>query len=258
MLVGSFEKYYHLHEGADYSFDGHRHNSFEVNAVLDGSLEVTYGDDVFTLASGDFFIGAPGIFHRNRMLGNGVNEFVSLHFMSSEGERIRTPAVCKMTPGDAEIIRLLEEEIDMTVYGGGNITEAAKYLLEALILRVSKKSIEPILSDSPESEVYRRAVRIMESNIGEPMSLKQLSQNCGVCVTTLKCAFAKCAGKGVGEYFLDMRMAKARELLADGAKVENVSSALGFSSPSYFSQCFKRENGCSASDYRARLARNRK
>lgn len=60
MLVGSFEKYYHLHEGADYSFDGHRHNSFEVNAVLDGSLEVTYGDDVFTLASGDFFIGAPG------------------------------------------------------------------------------------------------------------------------------------------------------------------------------------------------------
>lgn len=258
MLVGSFEKYYHLHEGADYSFDGHRHNSFEVNAVLDGSLQVTYGDDVFTLASGDFFIGAPGIFHRNRMLGSGVNNFISLHFLSGEGERIHTPSVYKMSESDALLFELIEEEIDMSVDGGANITEAAKHLLEALILRLSKKSSEPILSDSPESEVYRRAVKVMEGCVSEPMSVKQLSQNCGVCMTTLKCAFAKCAGKGVGEYFLDMRMAKARELLADGAKVENVSSALGFSSPSYFSQCFKRENGCSASDYRARLARNRK
>ena len=255
MLVGHIDKFYHLFRDREYRFEGHRHNSHEVNAVLNGSLEVTYGDAVFTLSSGDLFIGEPGIFHRNRMLGAGVNEFISIHFVSAEGEHIRTPAVYRMSQSDIRLLELIEEEVDSSKYDGGNISQAALYLLEALLLRVAKKDNSPTLSESKDSELYRRAVHVMESRLGETFSVKQISQMCGVCMTTLKSAFSEYAGKGVGEYYLDMRMEKARRMLADGAKVESVSSALGFSSPSYFSQCFKRENGCSASEYRTRYAK---
>lgn len=251
MLVGKFEKYYHLRYSAHQSFVGHRHNSFEINAVLSGCMEVTYGDEVFTLSSGDFFIGAPGIFHRNRMLSHGVTDFVSIHFLSAEGERIVTPSVYKMSSGDLSLIELIESEIESDENGSKYISPSARHMLEALLLRLSQKKSEPLTSDSRESELYRRAVRVMEANIGEPMTIKHISRLCGVCMTTLKKAFAECAGKGVSEYFLDMRMEEARRMLSDGAQIGSIAAALGFSSPAYFSQCFRRENGCSASSYRA-------
>ncbi len=250
MLVEKFEKYYHLHCTSDYRFTGHRHDSFEVNAVIHGCMEVTYGDEVFTLSSGDLFIGAPGIFHRNRMLSDSITDFVSLHLLS-DPKKLTAPSVYKMSSGDITLLRLIEEETEMTPHGAVYISHAAKYLLEGLLLRLSEKESEPLTSDSRESELYRRAVRIMESSLGEPLTIKRLSQLCGVCMTTLKKAFSECAGKGVGEYFLDMRMAEARRLLLEGERVENVSSMLGFSSPAYFSQCFRRENGCTASSFRA-------
>ena len=48
---------------------------------------------------------------------------------------------------------------------------------------------------------------------------------------------------GVKSYFLEMKLEKAKALLLSGNSVEEVSVDLGFSSPAYFSQCFKREIG---------------
>ena len=82
------------------------------------------------------------------------------------------------------------------------------------------------------------------------LEVQEVAKHCGVCLTTLKKAFSDYAGKGVKAYFTDMKIHRAKELLRMGNPVSEVSDTLGFSSPAYFSQCFKREVGISPQRYR--------
>lgn len=83
-------------------------------------------------------------------------------------------------------------------------------------------------------------------------AVKQLAQQCGVCMNTPKRVFSDCTDKGIGEYYLDMRKAKAHRKPAGRSKSrERILGSRLFLS-FLFSQCLKRESGISASEYRAR------
>lgn len=250
MRIEKFERYYHLHYDKNRVFSGHRHNSFEANIVLSGCLEVTCGNTVFCLSAGDFAMWKPGIFHMNRALSNGVTEFVSLLFRSVDADFIsnsNSAAVFRLSESDLAIVKVLDEEI---MSSSGKINRVAYNLLEALLLRLNGKATMPELSARGYSAIYHDAVNIMTENIGEALDAKTIAKLCGVCLTSLKKAFTECAGKGVKAYFLEMKTEKAKEMLARGVSSEAVASVLGFSSPAYFSQCFKREVGCTASEFK--------
>lgn len=51
------------------------------------------------------------------------------------------------------------------------------------------------------------------------------------------------------EYLRNYRLEKAKEILADGKSANEASYMVGFSSPSYFSNCFKAYAGCTPSEY---------
>jgi AraC-like DNA-binding protein len=55
-------------------------------------------------------------------------------------------------------------------------------------------------------------------------------------------------GMTVNEYVRRHRLAKAMQLLRDGSNVTETASMCGFSSPNYFSRCFKTEYGISPSE----------
>jgi two-component system response regulator YesN len=58
-------------------------------------------------------------------------------------------------------------------------------------------------------------------------------------------------GTSFTKYVTELRMQKAKELLADpNSKVIVVASQVGYSDPFYFSHCFKKFYGVSPADYR--------
>ena len=247
MKLVSFDKYYRYTHDRSYLFAGHRHGGFEANFVLDGALEVTLGDSVIRLGAGDAAIWWAGIFHRNRVVGDADATFISLHFHAEAadgGGVFQRPAVFSLKQSDLSLIGVLDDELrrdpDTVV---GEITPAGCALLEALLLRLASTAKPPEPAMDPATALYRRAVGVMSDAIGERLRVSDIARRCGVCDTLLKNAFANYAGKGVQAYFLDMKMAHARRRLADGARAETVAAELGFSSPAYFSQTFRRENG---------------
>lgn len=247
MRIDTFQAYLHRFYTNTYAFDGHRHPQCEANIVLDGSLEVTCADTVICLHAGEAALWNADNFHRSRIISEGITEFISLHFTSADITLPGTmPVVYHLSESDLALVRILDEE---TEGGKAKINRAAHDLLEALLLRLDRKTMEPELSKSPASLIYRDAVNLMSENLGEKLNTRMISQHCGVCLTSLKNAFSVCAGKGVMEYFLDLKMEKAREMLLRGINSETIAVTLGFSSPSYFSQCFRRENGCSAREF---------
>lgn len=264
MNIDSIERFYHFNYDNTYRFSGHRHNSYEVNILLRGCLEITCADNVFKLNPGEFAMWKPGIFHRNCVVSEGITEFISLHFLAdsqvidavffhslndAECNTSGTDAVVfKLSGSDMSIVDVLDDEVNTR----GNVSEVSKKLLEALLIRLCGKVSAPEVATAGNPWVYKKAVRVMNESLHLPLTVSDIARKCGVCTTTLKNAFTECAGKGVGvkSYFLEMKLEKAKEMLICGTSVESVSNELGFSSPAYFSQCFKREVGKNPVEYR--------
>ena len=244
MQITEYLKYYHYIKDSTYAFSGHRHAGGEANVVLSGCLEVTCGERVFRLHGGEMAVWDAAIFHRNRVL-DGATEFLSIHFHADAPPAL---SVSTLSSGDAALVSVLEEE---SLHG---VTPAGRAILEALLLRREAHTREPVAVPTGASALYREAVRVMEEHVCEPLDVREIARLCGVCLTTLKNAFAACAGKGVKAYFLELKMERARGLIAGGMPISEAAATLGFSSAAYFSQCFRRLHGMSAAEWRRGIA----
>ena len=252
MLVDEIVEYWHVTRKLSEGFKGHCHpkDNYEINIVLSGTLEVTCGSRVFRLNAGDMvFFSANKFFHRNVAVSQ--TDFVSIIFNLSNCDLPDNfLQFYRLSPLNLEIIKIIDDELDGTNYGQ---TQASKALLQAFLLRLEKDehNIDALYDNA--ALVYHNAVKYIKSNLSENLSVKDIAQECGVCITVLKNVFSKYTGKGVAEYYFDLKMEKAREMLIKGMPAKEITITLGFSSLSYFSQCFRRKNGCSIREYKKAL-----
>lgn len=88
-----------------------------------------------------------------------------------------------------------------------------------------------------------RALQLIESALGEPMSRAALAAELGLTPDYLGKIFKKSLRRSIGAYILERRMALARELLiAPGMSIKQVARRTGFRDSLYFSRVFCREN----------------
>ncbi len=249
MKIENFTKFYHYNQNNDYCFKGHRHSGLEANIILSGNMEVTCGDTVFSCNSGSAVIFRSGIFHCCRVISNEPCEFISLHF-SLENQEFTSPAVYQLNESDLSLLKIIEEDIiPFNDTEKGVIGASAKSLLEGFFTRLEDRKKEPRKEAGKYAELYYEAVKYMESQIDKNLNVPKIAKECGVCTTLLKNAFSQYTGCGIKEYFIDMKIQKAKDMLLLGERAESVSNKLGFSSASYFSQTFKRLCGVSPREF---------
>ena len=99
-------------------------------------------------------------------------------------------------------------------------------------------------------------VKMMESNIEEPVSPSVLAADVGMSTRQLERLFRKYMDRSPKRFYMELRLKKARNLLLQtDMSVINVALACGFASPSHFSKCYRasfqttpyRERGANAS-----------
>jgi AraC-like DNA-binding protein len=92
----------------------------------------------------------------------------------------------------------------------------------------------------------------IEERIYGSMDMKWLSQKVGVSVSSLAATFKAYTGMTPYQYFLRMKINKAKELLNGGEGcIKQVAFELGFDDEFYFSRLFKRKTGVSPSCWSA-------
>lgn len=85
-----------------------------------------------------------------------------------------------------------------------------------------------------------RVIEMMESRIEDPLSPAEAAQTVGLSARQLERLFARYLGQSPKRYYMDLRLAKARNLLMQtNMSVINVALASGFTSPSHFSKCYR-------------------
>jgi transcriptional regulator GlxA family with amidase domain len=131
--------------------------------------------------------------------------------------------------------------------GQGIAAKAAELLLcdrvrgererQRVPLRTLLGSAQPKLS---------QVVAIMEANLEEPLALEELASLNEVTVRQLERLFHKYLQRTPSQYYLELRLSRARELLLrSDVQVREVALACGFSSPAHFSKSYSRFFGLS-------------
>ncbi len=84
------------------------------------------------------------------------------------------------------------------------------------------------------------AVSLMEANLEEPMSLDELARHAGLSRRQLERLFQKHLNCVPTRYYLELRLAKARQLLLQTSmSIVDVAFACGFVSAPHFSKCYR-------------------
>lgn len=99
--------------------------------------------------------------------------------------------------------------------------------------------------------LFNQAEAIISSRFAEPLTAKSIADELYVSRSRLCEAFRRVCGKGVAERLREERMRVAHRLLADGgANVAKVAKTVGYARSSSFDEAFRREFGCSPSQWR--------
>lgn len=100
------------------------------------------------------------------------------------------------------------------------------------------------LAHDSEREKVMEAKKVIEQNLDQPLTIKELSLRVAMNECYLKKGFKALTGKTLHEYQQELRIGKAKELLKQpGFSVSDVANSLGYSSISHFSTAFKKATG---------------
>lgn len=105
------------------------------------------------------------------------------------------------------------------------------------------------LSQLPDK--VRRAIRIMQRQIENPLPLSEVAEQLSVSTRQLERLFQRHAGISPTRYYMQLRIEQARELLlySDRLIIE-IAVLCGFASTSHFATCYRRVYGTRPSEMR--------
>ncbi len=245
--------YYHLNWTEKTVFVGHRHPEYELKFITSGELEVTCDNVVLTMYPGDMMLYQPDVFHMERSVTNRA-EFSVIHF-KTDTPLLDKPKFLSLSGDNLTLINLLISTTEKLCtsgmpFCGPERRFAGNKLLAAFLYNIHNLSMPYHLKGGKHVEIYTRATDYMQEHLDGNLSIPQIAKHCGVCATTLKEVFTEFTGHGVAKYYLDLRIETAKQLLSQDFPLGEVSERLGFSSSSYFSQCFTRECGVNPSHFK--------
>lgn len=152
----------------------------------------------------------------------------------------------KITPSMAIVLnQLINYNLNQSIknlYFKGKAFE----LLSLYFNRTADADVEqcPFLVDETNVIKIRQAKDIIISNIAEPPSLKELSEEIGLSLKKLKEGFKQIYGDSVFAFLFEYKMEVARKLLESGAhNVNEVGLKVGYSTSSHFIAAFKKKYG---------------
>ncbi len=105
--------------------------------------------------------------------------------------------------------------------------------------------------DSASERLVQRAKFLLADNVAMHLDISWLSSSLGLGYSRFRQIFKKYTGLSPYQYFLDLKVGRAKELLHQGQfSVKEIAYMLSFDDPYYFSHLFKKKTGHPPSEWR--------
>ena len=123
------------------------------------------------------------------------------------------------------------------------------------LLRMVHRQQSRLQAEAGDCDVLARALRCIEQMYMRPLSVEDIAHDCHVSASYLHRLFTARMGVTPHEALTQRRITAAKTLLVNSQEtMTDIAWKCGFHSPSYFSDCFRRQTGMSPREFRKAMA----
>ncbi len=254
------DNYPSLNHPSGYFFsweEGRILREFQINYITEGEgiLENKFGK--FNLKKGSVFITFPGIWHRYKPLTKtGWRE----NYIGFNGEMVQKIIVGPHFSPKTPVFNFgIKEEILDTYLKIFDLVEKEQPGFQQIASGMIVKLLGYLVSfEKQKGFSGKRIAQVIETirfeirqNLEHNFDLKELANRHHVSYSYFRKMFKKYTGVSPGQYHLQLKIMRAKELLASTSKsIKEISYELGFQSIFYFSNIFKKKTGTTPSNFR--------
>ena len=243
--------------GGDWHSVPHTHNHLELFYIVGGKGQFLIQDRLYPVNVNNLVIINPGVTHTEVSLNAQPLEYIVLGI---EGVELAAT-------GDANgqfsildhfesleitgCLRNILREMEQKNTGYEDVCQA---YMEILIIRLMRSTALSVPAQPQQISANRQCAavkRYIDQHFKETLTLDQLAEEAHMNKFYLSHAFKQEFGVSPINYLISCRIEESKYLLAEtDLSISQIAQLLNFSSPSYFSQVFRRTQGVSPVEFR--------
>lgn len=248
---------YISHSKYEHDWDSllHTHPFAELFYVRSGRGSLLIDAEEYPLCQDDFVIVNPNVSHTEKSSDDMPLECVIIGVeglaFSFEGNREHVTFSCRNE--QKNLLFYMDTMLEELTEKSEDYETVCKSLLEILIINLIRRAnfafeLVPSIQISKECVKIKRYI---ESNYMHDLTLESLARLSHLNKYYMAHAFTMYCGCSPISYLCQTRIRASKELLANtDFSITQIAQLSGFSSQSYFAQCFRKSLGMSASAYR--------
>lgn len=235
----------------------HTHHFTELFFVAGGGGNFLFRDKSYPIKTGDLIIVPPYLEHTEQSaLNHPLQYYVigidGIIFQPETGESSGVQFFCNFPNQDliAGLFAQILYEVRSQSYGSDKICQN---LLEILILRIirSQHLIPVSMTSTHMTKECAQIKEYLDTNYADHITLDTLTDLTHMNKYYMAHSFTKYTGQSPIQYLNQKRLDVACTLLRDtDHSISSISSSVGFSSQSYFTQSFRKKYGITPVKYR--------
>lgn len=246
--------------GGDWHSTPHTHSCSELFYVTGGAGQFYIEGNVFPVSSNDLVIVNPHVEHTEISLNATPLEYIVLGVeglqLSVSDEREDRYCIVNfrsMQDSLSFCLHNMLHEIEQKSPGYETVCQDLMEILVILLMRQTDFSTTMAPIKKSASRLCAMVRRYIDEHFKENINLDMLAQLTHSSKYYMVHAFSEEYGISPINYLIGKRVEEAKQLLKnDDYTLSAISRMLGFSSPSYFSQTFKKNAGMTPNEYRRR------
>lgn len=254
----------------EFKFVGESHPFWEMVYIDKGEAQITADTDTFTLSQGEVYFHKPNEWHN--IVSNKTAPSVAIITFECNSDAMSYFCNKKLNVGQKQkelISKIISEFTNCFdtplnsvfcyklsrrktyVYGATQLIK--NYICELIIsfLRSNPSNKQySTISENNRDALLNIILNYMHAHINEKITMAELEKCSSLNKTTVNSLFKRTFSTSPMNYFLMMKIDRAKQLLReDNYNVSQISEILGYSSIHYFSRQFKRFTGMSPNEY---------
>ena len=253
------------------TFLWHWHPEIELTLVLSGQIEYQIEEHTFILSAGDGVFCNGNALHSGHMYKGQKCTYLSITFhprflYGYENSILNTKYVKfiilnelwnslhleKIVTWQQSVLEYMNKiyELSQTMPGDFEM-QVHMILLQIWHLLYQHFSAQPNNLQKPKQHLQRLRdiLLFIENHYTQDISLEDVAKTANICKSECCRFFKKHMGITIFDYILYLRIQNSLPLLKKGDSITSVAAMVGFSSPSYYSQIFKRYMKCTPLEY---------